>query len=97
VGGVNVFEGRYPAFDWETVRAARPDVVLLASEPYPFGDTDAADVRAALNGAAEVRLVDGERLSWHGVRLREGVPYALHLAQTTLKHASQLFQTLPLS
>lgn len=82
VGGVNVFEGRYPAFDWETLRAARPDVVLLASEPYPFREEHIAEVRTALGGTADVRLVDGELLSWHGVRLRQGVPYALQLAQT---------------
>ncbi len=86
VGGVNVFEGRYPAFDWETLRAARPDVVLLASEPYPFREEHAAEVRSALNDAVQVHLVDGELLSWHGVRLREGVPYALHLAHTILEH-----------
>ncbi|KPL87732.1 helical backbone metal receptor [Ardenticatena maritima] len=82
VGGVNVFEGRYPAFDWETLRAARPDVVLLASEPYPFREEHAAEVRAALGEGVAVRLVDGELLAWHGVRLREGVPYALQLAQS---------------
>jgi hypothetical protein len=57
--------------------AARPDVVLLASEPFPFG-AEHADELAAETGLARerFRLADGELLSWHGARTAEGAEYA---------------------
>ena len=79
-GGENVFAGaaaRYPAVDAAALAAAAPDLVLLASEPFPFTDAH-ADELAAESGLprARFRLVDGELLSWHGARTAEGAEYA---------------------
>ena len=68
---------RYPALTDDEVRALAPDVVLLSSEPYPFGETHVAEVQA-LVPAARVVLVDGEVFSWYGSRLR-GTPAALRV------------------
>lgn len=69
-GFVNVFgdQARYPEVALPEIAAARPDVVLLSSEPYPFRERHAEEVRAALP-KVPVRLVDGEPFSWYGSRL----------------------------
>jgi iron complex transport system substrate-binding protein len=69
VGGVNVAPdapGRYPPLSLDALRAARPDVVLLPSEPWVFRAEHAAELEDL---APRARLVDGELLFWHGARL----------------------------
>jgi ABC-type Fe3+-hydroxamate transport system substrate-binding protein len=63
---------RYPRVTLEEVEAAQPDVILLPSEPYAFGEDDISlfaklDVPAADNG--RIVLVDGSLLTWHGTRM----------------------------
>ncbi|MDX1530390.1 MAG: helical backbone metal receptor, partial [Rhodothermales bacterium] len=67
----NVFgeRSRYPEVTAGEIAAARPDAVLLSSEPFPFGERHAAEVTAAVPGVP-VRLVDGELFSWYGSRMR---------------------------
>jgi ABC-type Fe3+-hydroxamate transport system substrate-binding protein len=75
VGGVNVFAGRperYPTIDAADLADARPDRILLASEPFPFRAVHVAEFGAL---AARCRLVDGERLCWHGSRMAQAFPY----------------------
>lgn len=72
---------RYPAVSLEALAAAQPDLVLLSSEPYPFGEKHIAEVRAALP-AADVQLVDGELFSWYGSRLRHAPAYFETLLRT---------------
>ena len=55
------------------------DLCLLSSEPYPFRDIHLQEVRT-LVGRAEVRLVDGEMLSWYGSRAISGLDYLAQLA-----------------
>lgn len=57
-------ERRYPEVGLDEVAAARPDVVLAPSEPYPFGERHVGE----LSAIAPVVLVDGEDLFWWGVR-----------------------------
>ena len=59
---------RYPAVTAAEIAAVQPDVVLLSSEPFPFREAHAAEVRAFAPGA-HVALVDGEAFSWYGPRL----------------------------
>lgn len=58
---------RYPTVTLEAVRARRPDLALLPSEPYPFRGRHLAEVERALPGTT-VRLVDGRDLFWWGTR-----------------------------
>lgn len=85
VGLANVFADRrrYPEVTARELAVAEPDVVLLASEPYPFTDEHAAEVRAAVGGAL-VRLVDGEAFSWYGSRLLHAAPYLRQLCEDLL-------------
>jgi ABC-type Fe3+-hydroxamate transport system substrate-binding protein len=59
--------GRYPRVEPAALAALRPGVVLLPSEPYPFGPADRDQV-AAWSGA-RVELVDGRALTWYGPRI----------------------------
>jgi hypothetical protein len=54
---------RYPRLD-EALRL-RPEVVLLPSEPYTFGDADLPAVAGLVPGVP-TRFVDGRLLTWHG-------------------------------
>ncbi|CAB4873356.1 unannotated protein [freshwater metagenome] len=70
IGITNVFADdpqAYPVVELGQVAALQPDVILLPSEPYAFGQRHVSEVRDAVPGA-DVRLVDGRDLFWWGVR-----------------------------
>ncbi len=63
---------RYPAIDLARA-ATSADRVLLSSEPYRFTASHVAALTASLK--KDVRLVDGEMLSWYGSRAIDGLRY----------------------
>ena len=68
-GLINIFNiERYPEVDNQMLINAKPDVILLSSEPYPFRAKHIAEFKALLP-SANVKLVDGELFSWYGSRL----------------------------
>jgi iron complex transport system substrate-binding protein len=82
-GGENVFASstsRYPTVTAEELAAANAHAVLLSTEPYPFRERHADEI-ARLSGVERerFRIVDGERLSWHGSRTPAGVDYAAEI------------------
>lgn len=65
---------RYPRVASTEVTARDPEVVLLPTEPYPFGEADREGVRMQFAGMAAVRqnrvcVVDGTLLTWAGTRI----------------------------
>jgi len=64
---------RYPRVTLDEIVAAQPEVILLPSEPYAFGEEDRAewmrlgDLPAVRDD--RVHLVDGSLLTWHGTRM----------------------------
>jgi ABC-type Fe3+-hydroxamate transport system substrate-binding protein len=70
---------RYPIVNGTEPWLPQVELVLLSSEPYSFADADAAAAQA-LCPHAEVCRVDGELLSWYGVRAVEGLRYLRRLA-----------------
>ena len=80
-GFVNAHEDgrRYPAVSAEELRAAAPELLLLSSEPFPFKERHAAELREAVPGARPV-FVDGELFSWYGSRLLHTPAYLRSLA-----------------
>ena len=67
-GGVPVVAAvRYPKLDPAEIAALGPELVLLPSEPYPFGPADAEEV-ASWSGVP-APLVDGRALTWYGPRI----------------------------
>ena len=78
-GGENVFADhadRYPRVLLDEVLARAPEIALLPSEPYDFGEAHATELRTAV---PDVRLIDGAALSWYGPRQGAGL---LHIAHT---------------
>ncbi|MDT8437257.1 MAG: helical backbone metal receptor [Gemmatimonadota bacterium] len=79
-GGENVFAGRverYPEVSAGELAGADPAVVLLTSEPFPFGERHARElVRATALPRERFEFADGELLSWHGSRTPRGIDYA---------------------
>jgi len=68
-GLTNAFgQGRYPEVSNEMLINADPDVVLLSSEPYPFGEKHKEEIKSIVP-RAKIILVDGEMFSWYGSRL----------------------------
>jgi ABC-type Fe3+-hydroxamate transport system substrate-binding protein len=62
---------RYPVIGPSTAAGA---VMLLSSEPYPFREQHAAELRERVPGC-EIRFVDGEMFSWYGSRLLQAPGY----------------------
>ena len=83
LGVGNVFadsEARYPEVTLEAVATAAPNLIVLPSEPYPFGDRHLEEVALGVPGVPTV-LVDGRDLFWWGIRtpaaadrLRDALP-----------------------
>lgn len=67
-------KARYPVLAKDEIRSIQPQLVLLSSEPYPFGEKHIQEIKN-LCPKAEVLLVDGEMFCWYGSRLLKAVPY----------------------
>lgn len=85
-GGRNVFGAhpeRYPEVSADELARARPELVLLSTEPFAFLPRH-ADELADLTGIPRERFViaDGELLSWHGSRTPRGIDYAEALVRS---------------
>jgi ABC-type Fe3+-hydroxamate transport system substrate-binding protein len=83
-GLCNVFgdRERYPEVTAAQVAAARPEVLLLSSEPFPFTPAHRDEFQRMV-ADAEVRLVDGTLFSWYGSRLLRIPAYLEAIAQVT--------------
>ncbi|MCX2430950.1 ABC transporter substrate-binding protein [Pedobacter sp. GR22-10] len=74
-GMTNVIkEDRYPEITLEELRTLNCDLILLSSEPYPFGSKHIDEIQAAVPDV-RIMLVDGEMFSWYGSRLVKAVQY----------------------
>ncbi|MFN0033796.1 MAG: ABC transporter substrate-binding protein [Saprospiraceae bacterium] len=65
---------RYPEISPEQLAAARPDILLLSSEPYPFSEKHFPALQEICPDA-RIQLVDGEMFSWYGSRLLHAPAY----------------------
>lgn len=62
----------YPVVELGDVAGCRPDLVLVPSEPYEFGDDHVDAMREAVP-TADVRRIDGRDLFWWGIRTAPAV------------------------
>lgn len=79
----NVYQdqGRYPEIDIKTISLnGNPDLVFLSSEPYPFKEEHALEIKKYTTHA-KTFLVDGEMFSWYGSRLLKAFEYFKKLHQ----------------
>lgn len=76
VGMTNVYgdQARYPTFSEKELIERNPSIVLLSSEPFPFGDQHIAYFKSLLPDS-KVILVDGELFSWYGSRMLQAPDY----------------------
>ncbi len=81
-GFTNVFanQSRYPEITAEDLNAAKPQLILLSSEPYPFQEKHIQEFKAICPNA-EIIIVDGEVFSWYGSRLIKAPEYFTKLIQ----------------
>ena len=74
---------RYPSLDLSQPLLDSVDLVLFASEPFPFAAKHLDQFRAAFPPHAHKALsIDGEMTSWYGSRAIAGTDYLLRLAQS---------------
>lgn len=64
-------DSRYPEISPK--KTAKPDIILLSSEPYPFADKHRQEVEK--DWGVPTMLVDGEYFSWYGSRLLNAFEY----------------------
>lgn len=75
---------RYPELTEEKLVEIKPELVLLSSEPFPFGETHIRDLQELLPNA-KIMLVDGELISWYGSRMRLAPAYFSELLVSIAK------------
>lgn len=69
-GFENVYKSqrRYPQISIAELQASNCEILLLSSEPYPFGQKHIDELQQYLPDT-KILLVDGEMFSWYGSRL----------------------------
>ncbi|MCW2118959.1 ABC transporter substrate-binding protein [Flavobacterium sp. 7A] len=72
----NVFGtiNRYPQVTVPQLIDAKPEIIMLSSEPYPFKKEDGYQLQPDLSTTQFV-VVDGEMFSWYGTRLLKAFEY----------------------
>ncbi len=84
-GFENVFASvdfaRYPEITEEQIADAKPELILLSSEPYPFKEQHIKEFQH-ICPKAKIAIVDGELFSWYGSRLLKSPSYFNQLIQS---------------
>ena len=76
-GLINVFADKpehYPEISFNDIKQAKPDFVLLSSEPYSFNTNDANEINEKLP-FLKIKFVDGEMFSWYGSHILKSYDY----------------------
>ncbi|WP_243287247.1 endonuclease III [Geothrix terrae] len=63
---------RYPSLTDDDLAALAPELILLPTEPYHFNRRHQAELQKRFPGA-EVRVVDGQALTWYLSRTEQGL------------------------
>ena len=74
-------EKRYPEVADEDSIWREAERIFLSSEPYSFGDEHIDELRRTMGLAQPIELIDGEFVSWYGVRAIAGLNYLADLRQ----------------
>lgn len=88
--------GRYPAVSLSEVQSLKPEVLLLANEPFPFRKRHAALIRQEWPDAPPIYKIDGQLLSWFGALTRDAVRH-MQLIKDTLAQSGRLPGHYPLT
>ncbi len=71
---------RYPVINLQDLQKIFPEVILLASEPYPFKEKDKQALQKLFPNT-KILLVDGEPFTWFGTFPMQAVDYFKHLIE----------------
>ena len=71
-----------------TAHIALPAVVLLPTEPYEFSSKDLPAVRELVGEQPALEIVDGQLLTWHGVRTASALRHFRALAKSLAKNGA---------
>ena len=74
-------EKRYPGVSAEDRVWHDAERIFLSSEPYSFGDDHIKELRDTMQLTQPIELIDGEYVSWYGVRAIAGLNYLADLRQ----------------
>ena len=80
-------EKRYPEVPLTDGVWQNAERIFLSSEPYSFGDEHIRALRAEMKlteHAKPIELIDGEMVSWYGVRAIAGLRYLVELRRGRL-------------
>ena len=83
-------EKRYPEIKLEDLEEKKAELILLSSEPYPFKEKHASEIKTILPNA-KILMVDGEMFSWYGSRLLHAVQYFKELMNKINEPPSNIF------
>ena len=72
---------RYPEISLRELGNARPDLIFLSTEPYPFAEKHLPAFREVCP-ETRIAFVDGELFSWYGSRLLQAPDYFLALRKS---------------
>ena len=72
-------EKRYPEVALDDSAWREAERIFLSSEPYSFGDEHVAELRDEMGLTQPIQLIDGEMVSWYGVRAIAGLRYLASL------------------
>ncbi|CAG5083475.1 helical backbone metal receptor [Parvicella tangerina] len=65
---------RYPEITVEDIQNLNPELLLLSTEPFPFGNKHLSKFKTNLKNTHTI-IVDGEMFSWYGSRLLQSFEY----------------------
>ena len=75
---------RYPVIDEALIKKLNPEVVLLCSEPYRFGEKHFDEFKNLLP-KAKILITDGQAFAWYGSRLLHSLKYITALHRSLLE------------
>ena len=89
-------EKRYPEVALNDPVWQDAERIFLSSEPYSFGDEHIAELRDEMGLTQPIQLIDGEMVSWYGVRAIAGLRYLANLRDKGIQLSAENSQGLGL-
>ena len=90
-------EKRYPEVALNDAVWQDAERILLSSEPYSFGDEHIAELSDEMGVTQPVQLIDGEMVSWYGVRAIVGLRYLANLRDKRIQLSAESSRALGFS
>lgn len=76
---------RYPEMAADDMVWRDAERIFLSSEPYSFGDEHIDELRSAMQLTQPIELINGEYVSWYGVRAIAGLNYLADLRRSRIQ------------